>query len=260
MPFVAGIDIIDSGELYNIVPTVTISLPNQDSAAATAIANIDSSGSISSITVVDGGSYYIAVPDVTVDSAPVGGTTADLTAIVLNNRINSFTINEAGSGYTSAPTITVGDPTGPKSQFQATATATLDTVTKKIKSITIDNRGDFYLGTPDVFISEPAEPNFTAGEVITQSLAGGVTITGEVAKYNDSDRLVTVIHNGADDGKYHDWISNEFIESTDSSTVATVLSVSQVLKQSEVEQNDDFEEFGADFIDFSESNPFGDPS
>lgn len=260
MPFVAAIDIIDSGELYNVVPTVFISLPNQDSAAASAIANIDSGGSIASITVSDGGSYYVAVPNVTVDSAPVGGTTAELTAIVLKNRINSFSITEAGLGYTSPPTITVGQPTGSKSQFQATAVANLNTVTKKLQSISMTNAGDFYLGTPDVFISEPAQPNFTAGEVITQSLAGGVTITGEVAKYNDSDRLVTLIHNGADDGKYHDWIINEFIESSDSSTVAFVQSVTEVMKQTEVEQNTDFEDYGADFLDFTESNPFGDPS
>lgn len=260
MPFVAGIDIVDSGELYSVVPTITISLPNQDSAAATAIANIDSGGSISSITVSDGGSYYVSVPSVTVDSAPIGGTTAELTAIVLNNRINSFNITEAGLGYTTSPSITVAQPTGSKTQFQATAVATLNTTTKRLQSITMTNAGDFYTGSPDVFIAEPAQPNFTAGEVITQNLADGVIITGEVAQYNDSDRLLTVIHNGADDGKYHDWITNEFIESTDSSTVAYVESVSQVMKQTEVEQNTDFEDYGADFLDFTEANPFGDPS
>jgi hypothetical protein len=47
----------------------------------------------------------------------------------------------------------------------------------------------------------------------------------------------------------------------DSATnIHTLQTVSELNKLSENEQNTDFGTFGDDFLDFSEGNPFGDPS
>ena len=57
-------------------------------------------------------------------------------------------------------------------------------------------------------------------------------------------------------------MSHNFVTSrqvTDGTSVATVSSVSEDNQISENEQNADFSTLGADFLDFTENNPFGDP-
>ena len=109
-----------------------------------------------------------------------------------------------------------------------------------------------------------------AGQTVSQGLTSGVTVSGEVIKYSDSDSLLYVGHVGADDGLFHNFVttdsaSNKLLISGrtnlaigDSSL--NVLAVTQTNTISQNEQNTDFGTFGDDFLDFSESNPFGDPS
>ena len=96
------------------------------------------------------------------------------------------------------------------------------------------------------------------GNTATQTLLSGVKITGEVSKYSDTDKILHLIHVGADDGKYHTFVSgtNIFVNSVN----RTVVSVTEENKISQNEQNDIFSDFGgSDFLDFTEANPFGDP-
>lgn len=96
------------------------------------------------------------------------------------------------------------------------------------------------------------------GNTATQTLSSGVKITGEVSKYSDTDKVLHLIHVGADDGNYHTFVSgiNIFVNGLS----RTVVSVSEENKISQNEQNDGFSNFGgSDFLDFTEANPFGDP-
>lgn len=96
------------------------------------------------------------------------------------------------------------------------------------------------------------------GNTATQTLSSGVKITGEVSKYSDTDKILHLIHVGADDGNYHTFVSgiNIFVNGLS----RTVIAVSEENKISQNEQNDGFSDFGgSDFLDFTESNPFGDP-
>lgn len=104
---------------------------------------------------------------------------------------------------------------------------------------------------------------FPIGSTVTQSLANGVTISGEIAKWNDSSDLLTLVHVGADDGKFHLFTSGTITDSDNATH--TVLSasennVTQIITSNNVAQNDVFETAGDDFLDFSEGNPFGDPT
>jgi len=96
------------------------------------------------------------------------------------------------------------------------------------------------------------------GNTATQTLSSGVKITGEVSKYSDTDKILHLIHVGADDGEYHTFVTgiNIFVNGLS----RTVIAVSEENKISQNEQNDGFSDFGgSDFLDFTESNPFGDP-
>lgn len=134
----------------------------------------------------------------------------------------------------------------------------LDTGVKEIDAIERDHAYTYILTL------DGTSGFITIGETASQSLGGGVTITGEVAKWSDSDQKLHLIHVGADDGKYHEFVTGTNITITgepdrlaDSSF--NVSAIIELNKISENEQNTDFSTVSADFLDFTEDNPFGDP-
>lgn len=100
------------------------------------------------------------------------------------------------------------------------------------------------------------------GTTIQQSLANNVTLSAEIAKWNDSSNEISLVHLGADDGEYHVFttgsVSNIFSTGlgTDSASY-TVISTRENNQIQVTQQNDIFETEGDNIIDFSEGNPFG---
>ena len=92
-------------------------------------------------------------------------------------------------------------------------------------------------------------------------LSSGVAVSGEVVKYSDSDGIIYITSVGADDGKYHSFVTGRNIRfgNTRNSYNRLVSAVSEINNMSQNEQNDDFSTASDDFLDFTEDNPFGDP-
>jgi len=67
-----------------------------------------------------------------------------------------------------------------------------------------------------------------------------------------------LIHAGADDGKFHTFVSGGTLRIQDSDF--TITATSEDNQISVTEQNDDFTTISVDFLDFTEANPFGDPN
>ena len=92
--------------------------------------------------------------------------------------------------------------------------------------------------------------------------ASGLQMVGEVSRWSDSDRNLHLIHIGANDGKYHEFVTSRPIRITGdyrADSDFTILSISENNQISNNEQNDDFSTLSDDFLDFTEANPFGDP-
>jgi len=114
---------------------------------------------------------------------------------------------------------------------------------------------------------DSASGGFTLGETVNQTFSDGVVMSGEVSRWSDSDRILGVINAGADDGLYHSFITGRQIVGTKdvdlgvgtANSIATVSAVAEDNQLSNTEQNTYFDTL-TDFLDFSESNPFGDPS
>ena len=104
---------------------------------------------------------------------------------------------------------------------------------------------------------DSAGSGFTIGENVTQVLSSGVTMRGEVSRWADSDKVLGLIHVGADDGLYHTFATG--LNIVGSSSTVSVSSLTEDNQISQNEQNTDFSTIGSDFLDFTESNPFGDP-
>jgi len=95
------------------------------------------------------------------------------------------------------------------------------------------------------------------GETVTQ-VFDTYNMTGEVAFASDSGNTLHLIHSGATDGLFHEWTTTKSIIGTLSQHVATPTSINQINDILNDNQNKTFDDFESDFLDFSESNPFGD--
>jgi len=177
-------------------------------------------------------------------------TTATAAATLTNGVVTGIDITNAGFGYTAAPVVTVtGD---------ATATAVIDG-TGTVTSINITAGGASYVNAPTVTIAAPLGVGYTAGEMVDQTLSDGTILSGEVAEFNPDTNILKLISFGANDGKFHlPNLSRTVVDRT-TSKGATVSGVSEDIQSSANEQNEYFDTL-TDFLDFSESNPFGDPS
>ena len=107
---------------------------------------------------------------------------------------------------------------------------------------------------------------FALGETVNQTFSSGIVMSGEVSRWSDSDLILGVINAGADDGLYHTFVTGRSIVGTtdldptagETFALSNVVSVAENNQLSNTEQNTYFDTL-TDFLDFSESNPFGDP-
>jgi len=190
---------------------------------ATATLIQDSSGVVS-INLLQGGTYYTTPPTI----AFIGGTTSDsanATATVSGGAVTSITLTDSGV-YTTDSAITI--------QF--------------IGGSAIDSE-------------------YSIGDSVGQIIAGGVKMSGEIQSIvldssDDSSIHLFLSNVGADDGKFHTFITGASVINNTLSAVTglTAYAVSEINNLSATEQNDEFtKSYIDDFIDFSEDNPFGDP-
>ena len=188
----------------------------------------------------------------------------DITASITNNRLSGITIVDSGERLLSSTPV-FSSPTGTPADFTAEAAAVIDSSAGTITSVSITDSGDFYISAPTVTIGAPTTPkNYIVGETVNQTLASGVVMQGEVSKWSDSDSKLHLIHIGGDDGKYHNFATSTtttpVITGLTSSASGVITAITEDNQISSNEQNNEFDNIGLDFLDFTETNPFGDPN
>jgi hypothetical protein len=99
--------------------------------------------------------------------------------------------------------------------------------------------------------------SFTIGEKVLQTFTG-YDMAGEITRWSDSDKILHIGHAGATDGKYHVFVTGRSVTGQSSGRVAKPTLVAELQEIQKDAQNKTFNDFEADFLDFSESNPFGD--
>ena len=105
---------------------------------------------------------------------------------------------------------------------------------------------------------------YSIGELVEQ-VNTDFTIGGEVVQWSDSDHKLYLAHITTDDNLYHDFTTSKLvtgIRRTARSTPILVEQLQQIQQNAAGGSNDivpDFDVSAFEFIDWSESNPFGDP-
>lgn len=136
-----------------------------------------------------------------------------------------------------------------------------DTTIEDIDTIELDGAYQYRL-TMD------SGQGYIIGETVAQAFSTGggslgtddYTIKGEVTRWSDSDKILQIAHVGATDGKFHEPTTTRLVIGQTSGAAATPTGISELQEIVNDAQNATFDDFESDFLDFSESNPFGDIS
>ncbi len=215
--------------------------------------NVNSNAqSVQSVQIINPGFGYTVVPGVKFIGG--GGSGAAATATIGNNIVGIVTLTNSGSGYSSSPTITFTNQIFKTGVTTVSAAATaIVSAAGTITAIQIINAGLGYSIAPSISISPPSMSSsgtFLFNETITGSLSA---TTAKVRTWSSITNILEVSN-----------VSGEFI--VGENIVGTASSASYQLRIVDLNANiDGFTdnssiETEADLIvDFSESNPFGNP-
>ena len=110
------------------------------------------------------------------------------------------------------------------------------------------------------------DSSFGGYSKVQQVLANNVTITGEIVHYDGPTNKLYLTNLTADDGLFHNFIVDsaslqlpvQFIN--DDETKIYITAVDDNMPDIDNQQNTFFETEGDDILDFSETNPFGEPT
>ena len=132
----------------------------------------------------------------------------------------------------------------------------------EIVSITVDNPGLYYDAPPTVTFARPyTGGTYKRNETIAQD-NGTYTIRGEVAKWDSANSTLYLAHVGSTDGTYQTFTTTAQVNGASASYAPNLVDELQKIQQvvDNRSQGSYFDNFEGDFLDFSESNPFGDVS
>jgi hypothetical protein len=129
-----------------------------------------------------------------------------------------------------------------------------DTGIPDIDNIEVEGAFQYELQMPP-FV-EGDESYYLVGEDV-QQVFDDYILNGEVTSWNSDTRILKIAHTGATDGKYHEWATDRPVVGPNASM--TPVSQDEGVNEIQVDaQNKVFNDWEGDFLDFSESNPFGD--
>jgi hypothetical protein len=129
-----------------------------------------------------------------------------------------------------------------------------DTGIPGIDNVEVEGAFQYELKMPDEGMSR--DIYYIIGETVTQ-VADTYTLEGEVTSWNHDTRILKVAHTGATDGKYHEW-STALPVVGEYASLIPITEEEGINELDRLSQKPQFDDFANDFLDFSESNPFGD--
>jgi hypothetical protein len=256
---VSYVTMTNRGNKYSYAPTVAISSAPTGGLTAVGIATmigglIACDGSKNSLKVqgvqlINPGYGYTVAPSISF----IGGDGSGATGItsISNGGVGIVTITSGGSGYTSAPTITFSDPPSPNVRAQGVVSVSNAGV---VTAIYITNAGSGYTSTPTITISSPITNVGIGTFVVNETIAGQTSGTTAIVKsWNSITKELNVsISTGS-------FIPGEQLIGQKSGASYMIRKESDYNTVDPYASNEEIENEADYILDFTESNPFGNP-
>ena len=254
------VSVTNVGDQYTAPPAVVVDPPAAPKQEAKATATL-SGGAVNAINMDSGGNFYATLPTITLSAPDSGGTQAVGTAVISGGEITSINITNPGSGYSSPPTLTIPKSADEKSLFAAQVSLDFDSATGTVTKVNVLDSGNFYDSSnpPNVKIAAPfANTSFERGEDVTiEANSTGAVVTGEVAEFIDSSQTLSLIHVANSTGDFTEPSTGLTITGSNSGASRKITKVTNPVVNGDA--SSEFDEQAQDFLDFTETNPFGEP-
>ena len=252
------VTVTNRGNGYTSAPRVAISSAPSGGLTAVGIATligglVDCNGNtenykVQGVEVINPGYGYTVAPSIAFVGG--GGAGAAATATIGDGVVGIITVTSGGSGYEGEPTVTF---TGaPGAGITASARARINTA-GVVTAIYITNAGLGYTETPTITISSPYSSG--SGSYIFNELVTG-SISSTTARVKTWDSVNNILQVSNVSGSF---INGDVLTGSESGATYKVRIVSQFNTTDKYAENDVIETEADEIIDFSESNPFGNP-
>jgi len=129
-----------------------------------------------------------------------------------------------------------------------------DTGVEEIDNIERDNAYGINL----TLATNPPILDVENGTIVYQTIdSSGLKINGEITSWSPLNKTLKLKHIGSDDGSFREFDVDKPL--TINNTLYDITSVIEAFDNAPNTQNDDFSDETLDFLDFTETNPFGEP-
>jgi len=210
---------------------------------------------VDDVLLIDGGDQnsYIRVA---ITTTSTNTTATGISSVSSAGIVTSVTITNAGTGYDSAPTVSIANTVGDKVFGSGLVVATgraLISSAGIVTAIRITDAGLGYTTAPTITIGAPSVGStgtFQYNEIVTGS------ISSTTAYVNSWDADTNVLELKIVDGTF---VAGEFLTGSESGANRAVITVNTDDLVDPYASNDIIETEADAILDFSESNPFGNP-
>tara|TARA_B100001173_G_scaffold308901_1_gene320098 strand:+ start:201 stop:1607 length:1407 start_codon:yes stop_codon:yes gene_type:complete len=256
--YVREIFLNNDGSGFTSQPSITFTeSPTGDTARAVGIlttkANVTS---IEKILMTSAGAGYNSPPSITISGGGGTGAAATCSIETAYNGVIRFNVISGGVGYGTEPTITVAQP---GAGTTAVGIASIGTVGSNsvVRSVYVGNPGRGYASVPSVVVADP--PGMSGiGTFIYNEIVQGVRsyAQGRVKSW-DSDTDILKLSNVGIGSTVSGFFVGEDVIGRESGATYAVASFNTTDVDDKYNSGDEFQTFGDDILDFTESNPFG---
>jgi hypothetical protein len=257
--YIRQIFLNNDGYNYTSAPIVAISTSPTGNVGdnATAVAITTSRGgslSVGGIILTNAGVGYTTIPTITLSGGGGIGAAATCSIETSSTGIVRFVISDEGIGYTSAPVITITGNVGLGQT--ATGTAIINSSTE-VSAIYVSNPGSGYTTNPTITIANPSILTGIGTYHFNEIIEGSQSRTQARVKSWDVDTNTLKVSFVGIGTTTRGFVPGEIIVGAASSARYSVKSYDNMDIYDTYAQNDEIEEEADTFLDFSESNPFG---
>ena len=256
--YVREIFLNNDGSGFTSQPSITFTeSPTGDTARAVGIlttkANVTS---IEKILMTSAGAGYNSTPTITISGGGGTGAAATCSIETVYNGVIRFNVTDGGVGYGTEPTITVGQPGAGTTAVGIASIATIGS-NSVVRSIFVGDPGRGYTSTPTVIVADP--PGMAGlGTFFYNEIVEGVNsyAQGRVKSW-DADTDILKLSNVGIGSTVSGFFVGEDVVGKESGAKYTVASFNATDVDDKYNSGDEFQTFGDDILDFTESNPFG---
>ena len=254
---VTSIIVTNRGERYTSAPIVAISSSPSSGGTAVGIATLiggiincdgtEIGSKVQGVQIINPGYGYTVSPGVVFIGG--GGSGAAATTRVSNGAVGIVTLTSGGSGYTTSPQVTFSSPGIGTTAVGVAIVSSGGTISE----IRIINAGSGYSAAPTISIGSPymvGSGDFTEGEEITGTSSG---ITAIVKSWNSVTGLLSISNVTGS------FIIGETIIGSETGATYQLKSTDSYNTTNQYSDNSEIEIESNKILDFSESNPFGNP-